>query len=80
MTEEDTFRILKRLPIKEMSRLVANVSIRLPLMSVAWFDSSEILFLLNKNGWKGREYCQHIIQRFGMGEADFRSTLLWSDV
>ena len=85
MTEEDTFRILKRRPFSEIQDWIQNWCnnnlTREPTRY--WYRNQEILNYLNKNGWKGREYCieygrwKHAPE---LVKEITKNFLLWNDV
>jgi hypothetical protein len=84
MTEEDTFRILKRRSYEEVDPWIMHWALsHYKADRTSWYDSQEVLEYLHTNGWKGREYCIEFA-----GEKDFYETfiklakdsIVWNDV
>ena len=68
MTEDDTFRVLKRIPFDEMYRL-------LDIWVNDLKDDTPILTMLSGNGWTLREY-NNIAKSRGVSLAAYESDLL----
>ena len=52
MTEEDTFKVLKRIPIEELKRLICELSIDV------YYDNEKFFQFCSKHGWAEDELVQ----------------------
>ena len=61
MSEDDTFRILKRIPFKEMSKQYMEYwdSLKMNARSPTGDDFHEELGLFARNGWTVQEFMSH---------------------